>query len=442
MPVWMEIALIVLLLVANGAFALAEIAMVSSRKARLQALAARGQRSAATALRLMEQPERFLSAVQVGITAVGILAGAFGGAALGDDLAPLLQPLPGLGAYANEIAFAAIVVAITYLSLVVGELLPKRLGLRDAEWWACAMAPPMELVARVATPIVWLLGQSTNAAFALLGMKDSAEPTVTEDEVNILVQQGTRSGVFHTSEGDIVARVLRLGDRTVRSLMTPRPEVVWVRRGDAPEAALARMVEAGHSHYPYCGSSLDDVIGIIPLKAVWRHLHQRETARDAGGAHNLEVIVQQPLLVDENLKAADLLDRFREARTHAALVVDAYGGLAGVVTNHDLLEAMVGTIPDQNDEAEAAFAQRADGSWLIAGWAPIDDVGRTLGEPTLAESTDYHTMAGLVLHLAGHIPRVGESFTWRAWTFEVVDVDRHRVDQVLATRKTDSSAGE
>lgn len=442
MPVWMEVALIVVLLLANGAFALAEIAMVSSRKARLQAMAARGVRSAATALRLMEQPERFLSAVQVGITAVGILAGAFGGAALGDDLAPLLHPLPWLGTYANEIAFGLIVVAITYLSLVVGELLPKRLGLRDAEWWACTMAPPMELMARVATPIVWVLGQSTNAAFALLGIKESTEPSVTEDEVNILVQQGTRSGVFHTSEGDIVARVLRLGDRTVRSLMTPRPEVVWVRRGEDTDTALARMVEAGHSHYPFCGNSLDEVLGVIPLKAVWRHLHQRDTSPDPKAANDLEAIVQQPLLVDEHLKAADLLERFREARTHVALVVDAYGGLAGMVTNHDLLEAMVGTIPDHNDEADVAMTRCADGSWLIAGWAPIDDVARTLAEPTLAEPADFQTMAGLILHLAGSIPRVGESFAWRDWTFEVVDVDRHRVDQVLATRQGDTSAGD
>lgn len=439
MAPWLEVVLIALLLMANGVFALAEISMVSARKARLQALAARGKRSAATAMRLMEQPERLLSAVQVGITLVGILAGAFGGAALSEDLAVLMHLLPGLGEYANEVAFFLIVVAITYFSLVVGELLPKQVGLRDPEWWACATAPMMDVVARAATPIVWVLSQSTRAIFAVLNLKASSEPVVTEDEVNILVQQGTRSGVFHTSEGDIVARVLRLGDRTVRSLMTPRPDVVWVNKDDDPSQALARMVQAGHSHYPYCGRSLDDVLGIIPLKAVWRHLHEVESQGSAATA-SLESIVQPPLIVAQETNAADLLDLFRDARSHVAIVVDDYGGLAGVVTNHDLLEAMVGTIPDRNEDAEPALVPRADGSWLVAGWAPIDDVARELAEPTLGDSKDYHTMGGLILHLAGHIPKVGERFVWRAWTFEVVDLDRHRVDKVLATRTPEATA--
>ncbi len=434
MEIALEILLIFLLLLANGLFALSEIAMVSSRSARLQTLADRGSKTASLALTLKQTPEKFLSTVQVGITLVGILAGAVGGAALAADLAAVLQPLPVVGPYALPVAFIAIVGCITYVSLVVGELVPKHLALRDPEWWACATAPMMNTLASASTPVVWLLSQSTGLVLAILRIESKEEAAITEDEVNVLVAQGASAGSFRDSERDIVARVLHLDEQPIRTAMTHRMDLVWLRKGDDLQTNLARMIEAGYSNFPLCDELPDNVIGVVSLKAVWKALHENEAAGHAGQIR-LESLATKPVWIHETMMAADVLELFRSQRTHVALVQDEYGGLAGLVTDHDLLEAIVGYIPGADSAAEEAITVRADGSFLVAGWAPVTEAGKAIGLRSLKQEKRYHTMAGLLLHVAGRLPAVGDVFDFDDWTLEVVDKDGNRIDQILVSKK-------
>jgi putative hemolysin len=425
-PIAVEIVAILLLILLNGAFALSEMAVVSARKARLEQRANAGDRRARAALELANEPNQFLSTIQVGITLVGILTGAFGGARLAGPLAAQLQRVPALAPYSEPLALSSVVLASTYLSLIVGELVPKRLALNSPERSAAAVAIPMRALARLAAPLVALLGASTDLVLRLLGQRPAAEAPVTEEEVKILIEQGTRAGVFEAAEQEIVESVFRLGDRRVSSLMTPRPEIAWLDLEGAPERIRRAIVEHEHSRFPVGRGGLDEVVGIALAKDI---LAPAPPDRPL----DLEALVRPALFVPESMPAFRALETFKRSGCQIALVVDEYGSVQGLVTIIDLLEALVGDIPSPAELAEPPALRRPDGSWLLDGTLPFEDAKEMLGLGELPGegSGDYHTVGGLMMRQAGRIPGVGDGFEWEGLRFEVVDMDGNRVDKVL-----------
>ena len=423
-----ELVVILLLILANGVFALAEIAVVSARRARLQEWAEAGNARARTALELAERPDEFLSTVQIGITLVGILAGAFGGARLAEPLAEVLRPLPGIGPYAETISLGLVVGGIAYLSLIVGELVPKQLALRSPERLAAALAGPMRLVSRLASPAVRLLSLSTAAVLRLCRVRPAPEPPVTEGEIRLMMRQGAQAGVVEAAEHDMLQGVFRLGDRRISALMTPRADIVWLDLDDPPEALHRRVTDTVHSWVPVGRGALDHLVGVARAKDLLAPLL-------TGQPEALEAAIRPPVVVPDSLRALQVVEQFRRAGLHVALVVDEYGGVQGLVTPMDLLEALVGDLPDAGLPAEPAAVRREDGSWLVDGMLPADDLkdllplGALPGEGTGA----YQTVSGLVMQQLGRIPATGDQFPWGGFRFEVVDMDGHRVDKVLVT---------
>ena len=423
----LELAIVGSLILLNGFFAMSELAVVSSRKGRLQQMAQSGSRGARRALKLIEDPTGFLSTVQVGITLVGVLAGAYSGATLAAPLADALGALPWIDASADELAFAIVVIAITYLSLIVGELVPKRLALNDSEGIAAFVAPILALLARIGAPVVWFLRFSTEAVLALLRVRPEPASTVTEEEVRSLIAEGTSAGVFEPAEQDMIGRVLRLADRPARAIMVPRPDVVWLDADDPADAILDAVRDSGHSRFPVARGDVDQAVGVVHAKDLLEQ--QRRT-----GAIDLVAAMREPLYVSDSMPILKLLDRFRASNVHMALVLDEHGSLEGVVTPLDILVAIAGDLPEREGDDEPDAVRREDGSWLLDGRMAIDEVERILEAPAIASEGDYATIAGFVLNRLGHIPQPGESFVWRDWRFEVVDLDRRRIDKVLATR--------
>jgi putative hemolysin len=423
-----ELVVILLLILANGVFATAEMALVSARKARLQEWADAGNTRARAALELAQNPGEFLSTVQIGITLVGILAGAFGGARLAEPLAAVLRPLPGVGPYSETLSLGLVVGGIAYLSLVVGELVPKQLALTSPERIAAALAGPMRLISRLASPVVRLLSRSTAAVLRLLRVHPVPEPPVTEVEIRLLMQQGAQAGVFEAAEHDMVQSVFRLGDRRIGALMTPRTDIMWLDLDDPPEELHRRVTETVHSWVPVGRGELDHLVGVARAKDLLGPLL-------TGQIEALEAFIRPPVVVPESLPALQVLERFRQAGLHLALVVDEYGGVQGLVTPIDLLEALVGDIPDTGMSAEPAVVRREDGSWLVDGMLPADELKALLPIGALpGEGTGtYQTVSGLVMHQLGRIPATGDQFPWGGFRFEVVDMDGHRVDKVLVT---------
>lgn len=428
MAIAFEVVIVLLLLILNGVFAMSEMAVVSARKARLQQLAEQGDMSARAALALSESPNRFLSTVQIGITLVGILAGAFGGATIAEQLAERLAVVPALAPYAETIGVAVVVLAITYLSLVIGELVPKRLALQNPERVAAIIAQPMTLLSRLAAPFVNLLSLSTDLVVRLLGVKPSQDPPVTEEEIRLLIEQGTEAGVFEVAEQDIVEEVFRLGDRTVSDLMTPRPRIVWLDADSSPEEQWQVIAASDYSYFPLYRASRDNVMGIVSVKDIW-------TQAVRGQPIDLVALARPPLFVPATTPAFTLLELLRQSRQHLALVIDEYGGIIGLVTLLDVLEAIVGDLP-ASDEELAAYTQREDGSWLVDGMLPIDEFEELLDGLELPEDErgDYQTLGGFVLARLGRIPTAGDAFAWGSLRFEVMDMDGHRVDKVLVAR--------
>jgi len=423
-----ELVIIVVLVLANGLFAMAEIALVSARKARLQQLANEGNARARTALDLANDPGDFLSTVQVGITLIGILAGALGGATIATELAAKFRGVAVLEPYSEALGLGLVVVGITYLSLIIGELVPKQLALNNPERVAIAMAPLMRLLSGLAFPVVWLLSTSTDAVLRLLRIRPSAEPPVTEAEIHALLQQGTQAGVLESTEHEMMRGVLRLGDRRVEALMTPRPEIVWLDPEAPPEETRQRITECVHSRFLVARESLDHVPGVVQAKDLLAHTLTDQPI-------DLQTTLEQPLYVPESMQALQVLERFKESGTHTALVVNEYGGLDGLVTPTDILEAIVGDIPEAGEAAEPSAVQREDGSWLVDGMMPVDefkDLFRTGPLPGEAEHV-YQTVAGFVILQLGHIPAPAEHFDWGGWRFEVMDMDGRRIDKVLLT---------
>jgi putative hemolysin len=421
----LHILFILILILANGVFAMSEIAIISARKARLEERASRGDARARAALELANAPAEFLSAVQIGITLIGILTGAFGGATIADAVAANLARIAWLAPYSQALAVGLVVVCITFLSLVLGELVPKRLALSDPERIASIMARPMHSLARVTAPVVRLLTVSTNVVLRVLGVRPSAEPPVTEEEIQVLIEQGTRAGVFEEAEQDMVEGVLRLGDRQISTMMTPRTEIIWFDVDDSPDEVQRKIAASAHSRFPVAYGSLDSIVGVVQTKDLLMHSL-------CGEPLDLRALAQRPLFVPETKPVLDVIELFRETRTHIALVIDEYGGLLGMVTINDILEGIVGNMPTVGEPVEPEAIQREDGSWLLDGLMPVDELEDLLQIilPEEARGT-YQTLGGFVMAQLGRIPVTADHFEWNRLHFEVMDMDGHRVDKVL-----------
>jgi putative hemolysin len=421
-----EIVVIFFLLLANGVLALAEMSLVSARKARLRALASGGSAAAARALALAESPNRFLSTTQIGITLVGIVAGAFGGATLARWLAGQFSALGVPAPYAESSGFALVVLGITYLSLIVGELVPKRLALAAPERWACRLAGPMGWLSQLARPAVKVLGWSTDLVLRLLGTPREAKEQVTDEEVSVLMREGQRAGVFHQAEPQMVERVLELDDLLVKEIMTPRPKVVFLARDDAHEQLWHKIVASRHSHFPVYEGNRDHIVGTVSVKSIYANLA-------AGTPVRLADLMTDPLFVPETQTVVQLLESFRQSGRHFAIVADEFGSVVGVATLVDVLEAIVGEVPTQEERARAEIRPRDDGTWLVDGTVDIETLEARLPGLRFApyEERTYQTLAGFVLEHLGHVPAEGETFTALGWTFEIIDMDRPRIDKVL-----------
>lgn len=415
-----------MLIVANAVFSMSEIAVFSARKPRLAQRAKHGDAKAAAALELARFPNDFLSTVQVGMTAVGVLAGAYGGATFAKTLAAYLMTFPSLARWADAIAIGVVVVTITYLTLILGELVPKRLALLNPEGIASAIARPMRIVSLIALPVVRILSGSTALVLRLVGARPSSEPPVTEEEIKLLIGEATRAGLFEEAEQRMVERVFRLGDRRVGSLMTPRTRIVWFDIADPPEEITRTIALSPYSRFPVGEGHLDNCLGYVQVRDLL------ELAL-AGKPIDLRAALRQPLMLPESARALAVLERFKTTGRHIALVVDEYGGIEGLVTLNDLLEAIVGDMPSAGENAPSPAVQREDGSWLVDGTMLVEDLRELLHIPRLPVEArgGYRTLAGLIMHNLGRVAREGDHFHLGGHRFEVVDMDGHTVDKVL-----------
>ncbi len=422
----LEIVIILILIVANGVFAMSEAAMISLRQARLEQRAEDGDHSAQTALALARHPNQFLATVQIGITLVGIFNGALGGAALSRYLAPYLARVPALAPYSSALALVVVVLAITYISLVLGELIPKRIGLNNPEGVAMAVARPMRTLSRMAGPVVTLLSKSTELGLRALGVKKSSEPPVTEEEVRIMLEKGTRVGVFEQTEQHMVESVFRLGDRRVDAIMTPRTEVFWLDLDDPLEEILTEVSDNPHSLFPVAQGDLDNVIGILRARDLL-------VARMENQVINLRDLLLQPIFVPESTPVFRVLDEVRKSGLTLSFVIDEYGGVLGVVTLIDILTAIVGDIPQAGENYEPLAFKRPDGTWLFDGLLRVDELKEILDLDDLPDEDrlGYQTLGGMMMAYTGKIPVIGTFFNWEGFRFEVVDMDAMRVDKVL-----------
>ena len=428
MPPTTDIAIIVLLILANGFFSMAEFALVSARTTRLQKRAADGDAGATTALELAADPTQFLSTVQVGITLVGILTGAFGGATLAGPLAEEFAGVPLIAPYSGPLAVATVVAAITYLTLVVGELVPKRVAMTYADRIASLVSRPIRLLSWAAAPLVRLLSISTEVVLRVLGVRKPSGPEVTEEDVRVLLGQATREGVFEEEEQDMVESVFRLADRRVSVLMTPRPDIVAVDVEAPVEENWQKMVDSGHVFFPVYRDHLDNLLGVVSVRSLWARMI-------AGEPPDLSKAIEPALFVPESALALSVLDEFKTSGARIALVTDEYGSIQGVVTVHDIMEAIVGGIPSAEHPPEGPAIRREDGSWLLDGMLPVDEFHDLLGVGTLpGEGRGYYqTLGGFVMMYLERTPRAGDRFVWNRLQFEVLDMDGHRVDKVLVT---------
>ena len=430
----MEILLLALLILLNGAFAMSEIALVAARRARLARLAEEGDAAAAVAIELGAEPTKFLSTVQIGITSIGILNGIVGESALAAPFAIWLQGI-GLEPRTSEIgATALVVIAVTYFSIVAGELVPKRIAQLNPERIARLVARPMRALALITRPFVHLLSLSTSFVLRLAGHQDLGAAVVTEEEIHALLDEGSQAGVIEKAEHQMVRNVFRLDERQIGSLMVPRADILWLDADLSLEENLQRIAASDHSRFPVCRGGLGDILGIISAKQIVRQSLRGEPL-------DIERELSPPTYVPESLSGMELLDHFRVSRTQMAFVVDEYGEIQGLVTLQDVLEAVTGEF-EPWDQEEAWAVQREDGSWLLDGMIPIPELKDRLGLKTVPEEdkSTYHTLSGLMMWLLGRVPHTGDIGVWERWRLEVVDLDGRRIDKVLATYIADSEA--
>jgi putative hemolysin len=428
-----ELLVLLALISLNALLAMSELAVVSSRRSRLQNLVKRRHRGARTALRLLENPTDFLSTVQIGITLMGVLAGAFSGALLAEQFGVWLDTWPLIAPYGQPTAFAIVVPGITYVQLVLGELLPKRIALNDPERLASTLAPVMRSLASLAAPAVWLVRSSTEGLLRVFGLARDRRFTVTEDEVRMLVAEGTRAGVFMPKEREMIEGVLRLADRTARAIMTPRTEVRWLDIAATPLEIAAQLEARRLSRFPVCQDTIDNPLGIV---------HTKDLARIAlaGSPVNLAEVIVTPLVVLDGTPVLKLLEGFRREGLHMAIVVDEYGTTQGVVTVADIMEAVAGALPETGGELATALVKRGDGSWLVDGSVAIDEFEDRLGLAGLRGSRTFDTVAGYALFKLGRLPVEGDTFTDRTGHYQIVDMDGRRIDKLIFRPRADDDA--
>ena len=424
----MEFLFLLLLILVNGLFAMSEIAVVSSRKTRLQQWAEEGKARAGVALELASEPGHFLAAIQVGITLIGILSGAFGEATVAASLAGRIAQVPVLAPYSATIALAIIVSAITILSVILGELVPKRIALRNPEGIAVMVARPMRLLSKVAYPLVRFLSIMTESVLKLLGLRPTQTPPVTEEEIKVMMEQGAEAGVFDQEEQHLIANVFRLDRQKIGAIMTPRMDVVYLDVEDSSDDIQRKILDSAHSVMPVCRGGIINALGIVHAKDLLR-------SSLSGEPFDLLSLLKTPLFIPETATAMKLLAMFKKSGRHVAFVLDEYGDVQGLVTINDVLESIVGDIPSEGEPAEASAVRREDGSWLLDGMLPVEKFRDLFPEVELPEEEagTYHTLSGFVLMRLGRIPAVADHFEWRGWRFEVVDMDGNRIDKVLAS---------
>lgn len=415
---------VLLLILLNGFFAMSELAVVSARKTRLQTMAESGRRGAHAALALADNPGRFLSAVQVGITLVGILSGALGGSALAGPLAEVLRQVSWLAPVAPKLAFALVVGGIAYVTLIIGELVPKQIALKRAEAIACWVAVPMSALAKVAAPLIWLLDFSSRILLRLIGRAPESKDGVTDEEIRLVVREAAQAGVVEPAEQDMIVGVMRLADRPVDGIMTPRHDIQWLDVNASAEETRARLRSNHHSRLPVCDGAIDEVLGIVQTKDLLNSSLEGEEL-------DLRALLEPAPAVLENTHALTVLELLKQSPVHLALVVDEYGGLAGLVTTTDVLKVIVRGLVEPDGRTATSAHRRGDGSWLVDGAMEVEEVAEVLQLDTLVAETGYHTFAGWLLARFDHLPREGEVLDWEGWQFEVVDMDGYRIDKVL-----------
>ncbi|MBY0423262.1 MAG: hemolysin family protein [Parvularculaceae bacterium] len=431
----MEIFILFVLILLNGFFAMSEMALVSAKPARLKAMAEKRIRGAALALKLKDDPSRLLSAVQIGITMIGVAAGAYGATQIADDFTPLVKEwVPALADRADDIAFAIVIVLTTVLSLIFGELLPKRIALLAPEPIAALVAGPMQALGVVASPAINLLRLFTEGLLTLFRVNKTKNDDVTEEEIRMVLADGASSGAIEEDEHAMVQGVLGLGDRDIRSIMTARPEVVWLDVEESREENLKRIADSGHSRFPVARGDVDKIIGIVQTKDLLKH-YARTNKLD------LLSVVRKPTFIPDSISVMRLLDSLAGKEVRMAVVLDEHGSVQGIVTAADILGAIAGDAAFSPDDGLDPAVQRDDGSWLIDGLTPLEDFERQLGVAGFSGEIGYSTVGGLIMHELQRLPTAGDKIAHAGWTFEVVDMDRRRIDKVLV-KKVDPPAEE
>jgi magnesium and cobalt exporter, CNNM family len=422
-----EVIVVLALFVLNGFFAMAELAIVSSRRAHLERLAKEGRPGAQVALALADDPARMLAAVQIGFTTTAMLAGIFSGVTLADRLEELLRPVPVLTTYAKPISIIVVTIAVTYTALIVGELAPKHIALNNPERIAIRVARPLALVARAAAPLIWLLNVSTRLLLRLLHLRPRFERGLTEEDIHYLVAEGARLGVIHAVERDMIEGVLDLADSAVRTIMTPRPRVQWLNLNGSKEQILSRIRSCPHAQLLVCRGSIDEVVGIVRKQDLVDQMLD-------GRSPDVEQVTRPPLIVHESTTILKALDLFRKTPVHTAVVVDEFGALQGIMTRTDLLEAVAGDLPKIDAPPRPKITQREDGSYLIDASVSFSDVAQLLGIAEVPPG-DYVTLAGFILSRMHELPKPGDHVVWAGWRFEVMDMEGRRIDMTLAQRE-------
>ena len=425
----LQVTIVLLLIVANGILAMSELAIVSARTARLQQMASEGKRGAAVALELASDPNKFLSSVQIGITLIGVLNGAFGGATLSKPVSDALSKVPGLDRYSDQIGVAAVVILITYLSLVIGELVPKQLALQRGEAIASTMAPALKNLARVTRPIVALLALSSTFVLNLIGSQKQSGSGVTEEEVRLLIKQGTEDGVFEESQREMVSQIFKIADRNVGELMTPRHLIDYLDLQQDDDWNRKVMIDSPHTMYPVTEGSLDNVVGVVSSRELW---HRTVT----GESTNIRDSMKPALFVPQLAPVLDVTEQMRSRQSPMAIVIDEYGGLDGLLTFNDLISDIIGELDVSDPTAIKGAVQRADGSWLLDGVLAAHEMMELLHFDSLPgeEEGRFETTAGFVMDQLGHIPTAGEVVTWDDFEFEVIDMDGNRIDKILVSK--------
>jgi putative hemolysin len=417
-----EIVIILVIILINAVFVLSEMAVASSRKARLQERLNDGDRRAGTALKLIENPNLFLATVQIGITMVGVFLGAVGGARLANPLSQLVASVPALTPYAETVALGIVVIAITFVSIVLGELVPKRIALHNPERIASTLAGPMMVVSTLFRPFVWLLGRITDFVLKIMGVQPGNEPPVTEEEIQLLIDQGTQAGVFEEAEHDMVEGVFSLADQRVYSLMTPRPDIVWLDVEDSVEEIREKLEQSNFSRFPVRQGSLDAIIGIVKARDLLVQSLNNEPIV-------LKNLLKPAFFVPETMFASKALEILKENGTDMLLVIDEFGALQGLLTINDILEEIVGAMELEEPQA----TQRQDGSWLLDGMLEVDEFKEIFDLPLLPHEDEYETLSGFIMMSLGRLPQPTDRFEWHGLNFEVIDMDGRRVDKVLVT---------